>query len=369
MTEAGLEVLLLRGAWRLRAERALWAGLAAFGAGVVLASVLIFVLRLFPVGPGAMPGVGTVLVQGALVLPLLMAAATLALVYARPNPLLETVALRMDVRAGTAEHLVTWYQLRVAAPFPLPLREGVGGGDRLREAAGGGDLELQRGFRQAQAAATLALAARFDPKRLLPIRLPEWSRALWLALLLLCCALLMPPRARTARGLAANELSGLAGLRDGGGLNGAASGDSHAPHVQVLNPTELLAFQLKATDPLLPAAAKAEALKELLKKIGSVPESELSPEVRELLNSLRSEVAIKNGADKTGTQEGAQESAGRNEPNEGTAGSVAGAAQIPDFTERAMATVEQNFGDVREQLQRYYREIRNTKSEIRRKQQ
>ena len=130
MNEAGLENLLLRGAWRLRAQRALGAGLAAFGVGVVLASTLIFILRLFPPGQGSLAGAGTALVQATLVLPLLFAVAALVLAYVRFHPLLETVALRMDARAGTAEHLVTWHQLRGAkqtpSPYPLPTGERVG---------------------------------------------------------------------------------------------------------------------------------------------------------------------------------------------------------------------------------------------------
>jgi len=258
---------------------------------------------------------------------------------------------------------VTWYQLRGGASGDtIPISKQPEIGPCPRE-------ELRRAFREAQSAATLALGARFDPRRLLPIRLPEWSRALWLALLLLCCALLMPPRVRASRLPGLSETGGLAGLRDGAGLNGGPAAGSRAPHVQVLNPTDLLVFQLKATDPLLPAAAKAELLKELLKKIGNVPESELSPEVRELLNMLRSEVASKDGGGKTGTEEGRQQGKANGEPSEGAANPLAGAAQIPDFTERAMAAVEQNFGDVREQLGKYYKETRNSKPEIRRKQQ
>jgi len=354
MTEADLEIILARGAGRLRAERALWAGLAAFGVGVVVASVLIFVLRVFPLGSGVLSAP----VQAALALPVLIAAAVLTFVFVRCQPLLEIVALLMDSRAGTAEHLVTWYQLRMAArtpsSYPLPAEE---------------SNEVRRAFRDAQASATLALASHFEPRRLLPIRLPEWSRALWLALLLLCCALLMPPRARSSRIPGPMELGGMPGLRDGSGINGGPAADSHTPHVQVLNPSDLLIFQLKATDPLLPPEAKAEVLKELLKKIGNLPESELSPEVRELLNMLRSEVAMKDGGSKPGEQEGRQQGKSNGEANEGTANPLAGAAQVPDFAERAMATVEQNFGDVREPLEKYYKEIRKSKSKIRRKQE
>jgi hypothetical protein len=137
----------------------------------------------------------------------------------------------------------------------------------------------------------------------------------------------------------------------------------------VLNPSDLLVFQLKATDPLLPAAAKAEVLKELLKKIGTVPETELSPEVRELLDMLRSEVSLKNGGGKNGEEGGKQPGKTSNGPGEGPVNPLAGAAMIPGFAERAMATVEQNFGDVREPLTKYYQEIPNPKSQIPRKQQ
>lgn len=339
MTEAGLEIVLRRGAWRLRVERALWAGLAAFGLGAAGAAGLIFLLRLFPLDSLLRPDLGATLPALALALPLLLAAAALSVVYFRYTPEPDTVALLLDMRAGTAEHLVTWYQLR-------------------RCAARAQDGELPRGFRAAQAAATLELGGRFDPRRLLPIRLPQWSRALWLALLLLCCALLMPPRARSNPLLdaaAAATQSWNAGGA-GAGSNGAwQSSRSHTPLVQPLSQRELLIFRLKATDPNLPPAQKAEALKELLKKIGNAPENELSPEVRELLNALRNEVAVKDDNGKTGAPDGTKQLSANDASPAETAAWSAGVAQIPGFAERALATVEQNFGDVREQLEKYYR--------------
>lgn len=359
MTESDLERVLERGARRMRAGEALRGGLALCGVGVLLAAGGILVCRQgwFSTGQGGVVPEGVV-VWMAVGVPLGCGILGLVEAYRRCRPAPYYVALILDRMAGTAEHLVTWWQLRAtAAPSPCPLPTG----ER--------DAEMQRGFRAAQLRATLALAGRFDPQRLISMRLPEWSRALWLALLLLCCALLMPQRVRAAKGTAAWRDGGAAGS----GLKRAAAGPgagvaavSRTPHVQVLKPTDLLVFQLKATDPLLPPAAKAEALKELLKKIGNVPESELAPEVRELLNLLRGEAAAKNGE-----PEGTQQGTATGEPKEGVAApKEAGAAQIPNYAERAMTAVEQNFGDVREQLERYYMgETRSSKSEIRRKQQ
>jgi hypothetical protein len=347
MTEADLETLLERAERRLRLERALWAGLAAFSGGVVLASGFIFLLRQFPIGPRTMPGAGLTLVQAALALPVLLAMAAVALVYTRYHPARERVALLLDARAHSSEHLVTWWQLKAAAAKDTGA--------------------LHQSFRTAQLVATLALASRLDPRRLIPIRLPAWSRAVWLALLLLCSALLMPPRAQADRNLPPRgEGAGGVGLRGGapGALNSSAQ---QSPRVQVLKPTELLVFQLTATDPNLPQVAKAAALKELLKKIGNVPESELTPEVRELLTLLRSEAGVKEGNGKPGDQNGNQQHTATGDQKDNPANPLnGGAAQGVNFTERAMATVDQDFSDVKEPLERYYTqklEVRNPKPE------
>jgi hypothetical protein len=352
MTEAHLTKLLERGARRFRAQRALWAGLAGLGVGVVLASLLIFLVRLFPLR-GAGSGSEMSLAEAAVALPVAVALAVFAVVYCRSRPALDTVALLLDRRAGTAEHLVTWWQLRAA-----PLADARGSED------------LQRGFRAAQLAATLALAPRLDPKRLLPLRLPEWGRALWLALLLLCCALLMPPRVRAERDPAGGKPGDTAslGLRTGGGAGGVLATPGQTPRVQVLKPTELLAFQLTATDPQLPPAARAAALKELLRKIGNVPESELAPEVRELLEALRDDGTQKNG--KNGEKNGSVLAPAKGDNPAEPGAPPEGAAQVPDFREKAVSAVEQCFPDVKEQLGRYYAaETRNPKLEIRRKEQ
>jgi hypothetical protein len=198
------------------------------------------------------------------------------------------------------------------------------------------------------------------------VRLPPWSRALWLALLLLCCALLMPPRVRAER----RPVFGPDGAeRAGQGLvaAGGAGLSDQAPRVQVLKPTDLLSFRLLASDPNLDPAKRAAALKELLRKIGTVPESELAPDVRELLEALRGpkDVEAKAGA-KNGSLTAAAKGA---DPTE-TAGPLPGAAQLSAFRERAITAVEQHFQDVKEQLARYYtEETRNSKSETRRKEE
>src|SRR5437868_3093483 len=115
MTETDLETLLHDGARRLRLQRALRMGLAALGGGLLLAAVLIFLFRLFPLNSSTMPGAQMALIQFALFLPIVTAAAVAIAIYQVTNPELSNVALLLDRRADSKEHLVTWFQFRSAS--------------------------------------------------------------------------------------------------------------------------------------------------------------------------------------------------------------------------------------------------------------
>lgn len=343
MTETDLQRLLDDGARRLSLERALRLGLAALGGGVLLATISIFLMRLFPLSSGAMPGAQTALIQAALALPALLAAAGALAGYRFTQPDRAAVALLLDRRAASKEHLVTWFEFSR------------------------GSRAIDAGFRAAQLAATLQRAEALNPRKLLPLHWPEWSRALWLALLLLCSALLMPPRVDVTRGLPIRENRSVAsGMRlMAGPADGVVADARRAPTVQVLTPTELLALQLKLSDPEMIPAAKAEALKDLLKKIGNVPESELAADVQDLLNTLRSESGVKPADSKAKPEErsGSQQTTGAQgaKTDVNPAMDVGKPANLVEFTERAFTQIGQSFPDIKASLESYYRNTPKTK--------
>jgi len=326
MTEADLGRLLQEGARRIQLQRALRLGMVALGAGILLATLGIFLLRLFPIG-GQMP-----VIQLALALPALLAVilALAGFSLTRPDP--AAVALLLDRRAESKEHLVTWFEFSRSSAV------------------------IEPGFRAAQLAATLQCAPALNPRTLLPLRLPEWSRALWLALLMLCSALLMPPRVDAARTNIVRENRQIATLQRSTTVSpetGAAE-PRRAPFVQPLTPTEKLKVDLKMSDPDMSTKEKAELLKELEKKIGNVPETELEPELREVLAKLRAETGAKApDAAKPEIKSGSQQATGAQgktdvNPQEQNGGVDA------KITERAFTQIGQSFPDVKPQLELYY---------------
>ena len=337
MNESGLNGLLIRGARRLRFESALRMAFMTLGLTVVLLALVIAWFRLRG-DPAHM--------IGGLFLPPLLGLAALLAAYKIQRPSYRQVALLLDKQAQSHEHLATWYAYQGLSAETLS--------------------EAQCGFRDAQRNATLELASNLDAGRLIPITLPVWSRAIWLALLLLCCALLMPPQKPSSQALpsehrvqAARTQIGL-DMSTGSGANSAPA--IVLPRVQVLSPTELRRFQLLATDARLTDAAKADVLKDLQGKIGTVAESELAPEVREVLDMLRSstpEHTEKKGkteaaSAKGGNQQGAE--AAKSAPHSVAVAPVEALVNIPEFKEKAFAAISLHFSDVQEQLNRYYKQ-------------
>lgn len=332
MTESDLERLLQDGARRMQLQRALRLGLGALGGGILLATLAIFLLRLFPL-TGTMPGVQSALIQLVLALPVLLAVIVALAGYQLTRPEPATVALLLDQRAQSKEHLVTWFEFS-------------------RRAEG-----IEPGFRAAQLASTLQRAPELNPRQLLPLRLPEWSRALWLALLLLFSALLMPPRVEAARnttGTRENRPQTTVQRSAIAASEGPAAETRQAPFVQPLTPTEILKLNLDLSNSEMTTEAKTALLRDLEKKIGSVPETELTPELRDILNSLRAETGTKT-ADaakpdlKTGSQ---QTTSDKNSKTEPAALKQTGAVNA-DLT-RAFTQIGQSFPDVKDQLEKYY---------------
>jgi len=341
MTEIDLETLLERGARRLRLQRALRVGLATFGISLIGATVAVFIVRLFPFSEAAMPGIERAFLQLALGTPLVLTAAVLFfIIFVRgSSPSGEEVALLLDRKAGLREHLTTWRH--------------------YRNRAGNDSHSLQKGFLEAQLASTLVAAAALKPSQVLPLRIPDWSRALWLAVLLLCCALLMPPNVSAVR-TASMERAALklaaASRENAPDMDGAPAAARQTPTVHVLPPTELLKFQLASSEAELPADVKAHLLKELQLRIGNVPESELTPEVRDILNALRSpDASEKKTGGEAETKLGSADIKGKPTAEDVARAHESGvAANVPQFRERAYAAVQQQFPDVKTMLERYY---------------
>lgn len=336
MTEADLDSLLNHGARRLRAVRALRVSLGVLGAGVLTLAAALFLWRIFT----PVPAEDAARLQSTqallIVLPLLLAALAFAILYALTRPAGARVATAIDRAARLQDHLVTWFELR------------------------GRDLPpAQAEFRTAQARETARLAAGLSPAKLLPLTLPAWTPALWLALILLCSALLVPPQIETESKAAAREREQSrrrtpAMLATGEQPGSAPNTHGNSPRVQPLSPTELWKLQLQASDPSITAEQKRQLLNELQQKTGSIPESELTSEIRELLSQLRekesgSKPLPNDKSVNTGSSQQASNNGG--EKPSLTQSTVANDTLI---RERGIARAANDFVDVRDELIRYY---------------
>jgi len=332
MDEAALQSLLRHGSRRLRAGRALRISLAVLGLSVLTLAATLFLWRTyFPVAAedaSRLQSTQTLLV----LIPLFMAAASFAILYALARPAENRAAAALDKAAKLQDHLITWLDLRA----------------KNLSAA-------QSEFRAAQARETLRLADGLSPTSLLPLRLPIWTPALWLALILLCSALLVPPQLEAESKAAAREREQSrrrtpAAMLASGEQQGTAA--SNAPRVQPLSPTELWKLQLRASDPSLTADQKRQLLNELQQKTGAIPEGELTSEIRELLSQLREpETGAKPTQPDKATGSGTQAS---NSGGEKPSQVQPTAANDATIRERGLARAANDFVDVRDELIRYY---------------
>ena len=323
VTESDLQTLLTRAARRVRVERALIAGLTALAIALVCAAA----------GVGWMRWTGRAIFGAPLsvTLPFGVMACTGVAAFVATRPAIAVVAALVDARAHTQEHLVTWLHLR--------------GLDERQLTA------TQRGFRDAQRTAALRAAESVRLSTHLPMRWPAWTRAIWLALILLLSALLIPPSEPAAFQAPEHNGTAVSIVADGGDAKNAQQNLSQLPRVQVLSPAQLRKLELMATDDKMPAPMKADALKELNDAIGGLPESELTPEVRQLLEMLRKDVGIKKDVKKDGQSVGVTE---RTEsPKDRSEQSAAAYAPFKD-TERGWSEADAHFFDVHEQLKKYY---------------
>jgi hypothetical protein len=223
---------------------------------------------------------------------------------------------------------------------------------------------MQRDFLAAQRAATLQKAQAIDTRKLIPIHFPDWSRLLLLAFLLLCCAWLAPALDKdTSDKVPTDRPRRAAGARGGGGGESAANAIEDSPSVEVLSQTDLQRFQLVASDPLLSDSRRTEELQKLMNKLGGIPENQLTPLDRQLLNQLRGDSAKSiNSSDKKGNEDGTvQNTAGTDPGKQDSEGKIGRAATIPELTARALSVMQDQFPvDEQQRLASYYRGARNT---------
>ncbi len=329
MTESDVHGLLQRAVLRMRASRALIAALAVLGSSLLCAALAVSWMRW-----SGREFVGTTVLAA---LPFAMMACAGIAVFLMSRPALVTAASVLDRRAAISEHLVTWLHLRGLDEAKLD--------------------DMQRGFRAAQRESALRAADSIRLKTHLPLHWPAWSRAIWLAMILLLSAILMP--ASDLRSVKTFERSAGLGLTVGPGGGGGKDTSAtlrETPRVQVLAPAELHKLELIATDPELSAARKSEALKELNDAIGGLPESELTPDVRQLLDTLRKDAAP---PDATAKADGSIVKSANGEEKSARAFPVK-PADYKSFenVDKAWAASESQFGDVRERLARYYQKKR-----------
>jgi hypothetical protein len=328
MTEADLDALLAGAARRVRVQRALRMGLLVLGLSTLAASGLIFWARI--------NSHNTWLVNGALAAPLIAAGIALLAAFIRYHPNLQTVAMLIDERAHSDEHLVTWLDLRSRNDDNLD--------------------PLQRDFRDAQRTATLKKAGAFQISQLLPLRLPEWSRAILLAVLLLCCALLVPSQSNASRKLtlAPKDDSLNISLSQSGGGGGGPGGRQNKQAVIVnLSKEDIGKLRLIAFGNA-PKETRLQAHKDMKSKLGNIPRSQLLPEVRDILAELEKDTGEQDKPDEK-TASSAQRMGTSNPGQDSTSKGQGAAVEVPDYPERAFSAVRENFSDVDAPLTKYYR--------------
>ncbi|HYF49138.1 MAG TPA: hypothetical protein VEJ63_07025 [Planctomycetota bacterium] len=325
MSEADLEEIIRRAQRRVRVQHALRAALAALGVTLLIAATLIFCARWL-----ALSSTWTVLPL--VFVPLITAAVALC-VFQRYRPQPSSIALRLDGLADTAEHLLTWWELRQRPDVELN--------------------DLQRGFKAAQRAAALKACEQMQPSRLLPLRTPSWSRALWLAVLFVLCALLMPERqiiaAAPVRTLASRTPVVEVSAGPGGSQEKAGA---ETPRVEPLSATEMFKLKFELSSGQLTPEQREKMLRELKTRIGDTPPTALPQELQDILNILEKDSVQKKDAAESNPASSSQKVGGEGETHR--TGELPGIANVPEQLQKAFTRVREHYSDVQTELERYY---------------
>ncbi|MCZ7648841.1 MAG: hypothetical protein M5U26_26885 [Planctomycetota bacterium] len=328
MTEGQLQIQLERGIWRFRLNDALRWGCAGLGLALAGSALAVVVARIWPAWEPVLAN--RVWLAGVAAL----GVAIWGYAQSRPSP--ERVALRLDGRAGLAEHLTTW----------LDLRRRGSSGEPWSEA-----------FREAQKNATLRAAESLDASACVPLALPAWSRGLWLGLLALGCALLMPEQDAARERPEGLRLHETERTQAGGGAAGGPvrplSPVSSGFRVNPLSPQELYEARLYASDEQFPLALKEAFLAKLEGKVAGRPESELDDEVRRVLSELRRQTGKESRPDAPEAGSQVVAGAGEEAPHSPALEQV-GAPEAAQAPAELVGVARIRFPDVSEALARYY---------------
>ncbi|MEI6233284.1 MAG: hypothetical protein WCT04_09540 [Planctomycetota bacterium] len=325
MTESELQHLLIQATRRMSLSAAWNASLRIFAGALILSTLVVCWMR--------WTGNDYIGLASIAALPFISAALAGMIAFSISRPTQMAAASVLDHRAGTSEHVTTWLHLR-KAPSSIV-------------------TETQHGFRLAQEQTALRAADAIKLTKHIPMTWPTWSRAIWLCMIALISATLMPPNEPDIIALSVRSPAiGLTAGESTGGAKDASPMLRESPRIQVLSPAQMRKLEL-AIDPHMPTVLKSELLKELNEAMAGISENELTPEVRHLLNMLRKDldasIPPKKNADgsiSVATKTDA-ERAGRVD---------AKVAVYERFgnVEKAWAASETQFEDVRERLARYY---------------
>jgi len=329
MTESDVDTLLVRSSRRLRLAWGCRVALAGLGVGLLAGAGVVLLARL--------RGSEALLTAG-MFLPPLFALAGLIVAFFRYRPALSRVALLLDRRSNSAEHLVTWHEFRTQ---PQRIQNSV-----QREM-----LDLQR-------ASTLQRAAGIDPRKLIPLEWPDWSRVVLLAFLLLCCAWLTPRYDGSSERVAADDARSRHGGAHGRAMAASATADAQEdelPTMELLSQAEQQKFMLISSDERLSDAQKSEQLKDLQSKLAGIPESQLTKLDREVMK-LRADAGTSDKPKDPGNSDAssAQKTSLSNEHESESSGPIHAARVSDDPTNIFNAIRTQFPADLQHRLDRYY---------------
>lgn len=335
MSDQDLMGKLHRGVVRERLNGGLFWGCVAAGSGLVAAILMMVAAKYWPQWSEQ--------IIHWTWLPVLLTVIAAMIGAWMTRPPISRIAYLLDRRADLEEHLSTWLECMNESEKVHPMR---------------------KAFVEAQRRATLARAKDLIPARFLPIRPPGWSPALWLGLLFLGCALLMPERekdrvedTKTPFGRTANGIG-----VGGGGAPKRLSPKSSKKAITPFTPTDRFKGRIVAMDHRLSKEEKAAMLRELESKLGSLSESDLPEEDRALLAELRRQVGKKKTAkdSKGGT---VNSSGSSKEDPTSTGPRHVGAVPAGHTPVELVAVARDRFPDEADALARYYKLSQNNPSE------
>jgi hypothetical protein len=133
----------------------------------------------------------------------------------------------------------------------------------------------------------------------------------------------------------------------------AAQNLDQSPRVQIFSPTDVQRIMLMLTNEKLTPEQRLEAARRISPKLAAVPVSEFPPNLKDAWLAVEKEKAAKAQADQNTAA--STQSVGTQNANEPVRVLPETPAQIAAFREKAITIIRGNYGDVGDQLTRYYR--------------